>query len=178
MDRNWQDFKELKGGIEGARAAFETACETLFRKIHSDQDVSQIEVKQGDGGIDIFIGSLGVEPITVIQCKFFLYDFGDSQKDQIRKSFKTAIESEKYELERWILCIPSVMDIDSTSWWFKWRKKITDNLEKNESFISLKNGNELIDLMKEYGLYNQIFQTVESNNLSKQLLLEIGEKSL
>ncbi|TXD96787.1 ATP-binding protein [Psychrobacter frigidicola] len=178
MDRNWQDFKELKGGIEGARAAFETACETLFRKIHSDQDVSQIEVKQGDGGIDIFIGSLGVEPITVIQCKFFLYDFGDSQKDQIRKSFKTAIESEKYELERWILCIPSVMDIDSTSWWFKWRKKTTDNLGKNENFISLKNGNELIDLMKEYGLYNQVFQTVEPNNLSKQLLLEIGEKSL
>lgn len=178
MDKNWQDFKELKGGIEGARAAFETACETLFRKIYSDQDVSQIEVKQGDGGVDIFIGSLGVEPITVIQCKFFLYDFGNSQKDQIRKSFKTAVESKKYELERWILCIPRVMDIDSTSWWFNWRKRKVESLGKNENFISLKNGNELIDLMKEHGLYNRIFEITDSNKLSKQLLLKIGEKSL
>lgn len=162
MNRDWQDFKSLHSNVAGAREAFENACETLFRKIHSDQHVSQVSVKQGDGGIDIFIGNLGVEPVTVIQCKFFLESFGDSQKSQIRDSFKTASESSKYELKEWILCVPRVIDIDENSWWFSWRDRNIKNLGKEENFISIKNGNELIDLMKEYDLYKQIFQIEDS----------------
>ncbi len=162
MNRDWQDFKSLHSNIAGAREAFENACETLFRKIYPDQHASQVAVKQGDGGIDIFIGNLGVEPITVIQCKFFLDTFENPQKSQIRKSFKTASESTKYELKEWILCVPRVIDIDANSWWFSWRDKNIKRLGKAENFISIKNGNELIDLMKEHGLYNQIFQIEDS----------------
>lgn len=162
MNRDWQDFKSLHSNIAGAREAFENACETLFRKIHSDKHVSQVAVKQGDGGIDIFIGNLGVEPITVIQCKFFLETFGNSQKSQIRKSFDTASKSDKYELKEWILCVPRVIDIDENSWWFKWRQKSIQVLNKDESFISLKNGNELIDLFREHNLYNLIFKMEDS----------------
>jgi|GEM_PF-4165020 len=32
MERDWRDFKALHGGEEGARAAFQKACGTLFRK--------------------------------------------------------------------------------------------------------------------------------------------------
>ncbi len=167
MNRNWNDFKSLHSNLAGAREAFENACETLFRKIYFNKSVSQVEVKQGDGGIDIFVGELGVEPITVIQCKFFLETFEDSQKDQIRNSFKTAISANKYELKEWVLCIPRVIDIDEHSWWFDWKKKKTDEHSKESPFISIKNGNELIDLFKEHGLYNQIFQIEDSRKIGE-----------
>ncbi|PCI41277.1 MAG: hypothetical protein COB41_10775 [Proteobacteria bacterium] len=158
MNRDWQDFKSLHGNIAGAREAFENACETLFRKVHPDQHVSQVSVKQGDGGIDIFIGEFGNEPITVIQCKFFLDSFEASQHSQIRGSFDTAVNSDDYELKEWILCIPRVITIDENSWWFKWKKKKLNEHVKGNAFIQLKNGNELIDLLKEHGLYNQVFE--------------------
>ncbi len=167
MKRDWTDFKSLQGTIAGAREAFEDACETLFRKKYKGKHVSQIRVKQGDGGIDIFIGELGIEPITVIQCKFFLENFGTSQQSQIRKSFDTAIKSEKYEIKEWILCIPRVIDIDKTTWWFKWKHKKLEEYSKETSFIKLMNGNELIDLFIEFDLYNQVFQIEDSVKLDE-----------
>jgi len=162
MNRDWNDFKALYGNISGAREAFEGACETLFRKMNPNKHVSQVKVKVGDGGIDVFIGEFGVEPISVIQCKFFLESFEESQKDQIRKSFQTAVTSEKYQLKEWILCIPRVIDIDENSWWFKWKNKKIKEHQKEPTFISLKNGNELIDLLKVEGLYNIIFKLEDS----------------
>lgn len=167
MNRDWVDFKGLHGNIAGAREAFEDACETLFRKIYFNKSVSQVKVKVGDGGIDVFIGELGVEPIIVIQCKFFLESFDDSQKGQIRDSFDSAVKSDKYELKEWKLCIPRVIDIDEHSWWFKWKqKKITDHA-KDTTFIELLNGNELIDLLKENNLYNQVFKIEDSLKIAE-----------
>lgn len=162
MNRDWVDFKGLHSNIAGAREAFENACETLFRKINHDKQVSQVKVKLGDGGIDVFIGELGIEPITVIQCKFFLESFEESQKSQIRDSFDTAINSDKFELKEWRLCIPRVIDIDEHSWWFKWKQKKIAQYSKDTTFIKLVNGNELIDLLKENDLYNQIFKIEDS----------------
>jgi hypothetical protein len=167
MDRDWTDFKSLHGNIAGAREAFENACETLYRKKFSEQNVSQIAVKQGDGGIDIYIGELGVEPITVIQCKFFLESFGASQQAQIRDSFKTANTSTKFELKEWILCIPRVIDIDVTAWWSKWKKRQVDDNSKDNSFIQLVNGNAIIDLLKEFDLYNQVFKIDDSLKIAE-----------
>jgi len=162
MTDSWNDFKIIYGGAEGARAAFEKACETLFRKIYSSKNVQQVAVKHGDGGIDILVGEIGVEPIIVIQCKFFIEHFGDSQKDQIRRSFKTAINSPKYKIEKWILCIPITLHIEGQTWWSNWKSKTIITNQKDEEFIQLKNGNELIDLICEHGLYNQIFNKSDS----------------
>lgn len=162
MNRDWVDFKGLHSNLAGAREAFEDACETLFRKINPDKSVSQVKVKVGDRGIDVFIGELGIEPITVIQCKFFLESFEDSQKSQIRDSFDTAIKSDIYELKEWKLCIPRIIDIDEHSWWFKWKQKKIKECSKDANFITLVNGNELIDLLKENNLYNQIFKIDDS----------------
>ena len=167
LNRDWRDFKSLNGGIAGAREAFENACETLFRKEYEEKHASQVSVNQGDGGIDIFVGELGVEEITVIQCKFFLEAFEDSQKSQIRESFKTAIESEDYDLKEWILCVPRVIDIDENSWWFKWKHKKLGELNKDNNFIKIINGNEIIDLMKSHDLYNTIFQIDDSIKLKE-----------
>ena len=173
MNRDWNDFKSSYGNIAGAREAFEDACETLFRKKYKGQHVSQVKVKQGDGGIDIFIGELGVEPITVIQCKFFLETFGESQQAQIRESFNTAMTSSKYELKQWILCVPRVIDIDENTWWFKWKHKKLKEHTKEPSFVKLTNGNELIDLFKELDLYNQVFKiddSIKIDEIHKQLV--------
>lgn len=167
MNRNWSDFKAIYGNIAGAREEFENACESLFRKIYPGKHVSQMKVTVGDGGIDIFVGEFGVEPITVIQCKFFLDTFEDSQKNQIRDSFNTAINSEKYELKEWILCIPRVIDIAENSWWFNWKHKKLGEHKKANDFIQIKNGNELIDLFKEHNLYNQIFKIEDSIKLDE-----------
>lgn len=165
MNRNWNDFKSLHTNIEGARASFEDACEKLYRRIYPKENVSQISVKQGDGGIDIYVGELGIEPITVIQCKFFLETFEESQKSQIRSSFDTAINSNVYELKEWILCIPRVIDIDESSWWHGWKAKKMQQYHKEKSFIKLVNGNELIDLFKEKKLYNDIFKIEEASKI-------------
>jgi len=162
MQKNWRSFVEIYGNIEGARDGFENACQTLFTKIYPRKYVAKMAVKQGDGGIDICIGELGVEPITVVQCKFFLETFSDSQKSQIRDSFDRAIKSDKYELKEWILCIPREIDIDETSWWAKWKKKKIEEYSKESEFIKVKNGINLIDLMKEHNIYNQIFQMEDS----------------
>jgi hypothetical protein len=167
MNRNWSDFKAANSNIAGAREAFEDACESLFRKMNPDKHVSQMKVKVGDGGIDIFIGEFGIEPITVIQCKFFLDSFEDSQKSQIRDSFDTAINSDKYELKEWILCIPRVIDIDENSWWFKWKHKKIVEHSKGVNFIKLTNGNELIDLFKVNDLYNQVFKIEDSLKITE-----------
>ena len=73
---DWQDYKVRNVNIEGARAAFERDCGTLFNVIYKDRNVKTVKISVGDGGIDVFIGNIGVEPISVIQCKFFLEDFG------------------------------------------------------------------------------------------------------
>lgn len=162
MTKDWTDFKAQNGGFAGARDAFEKACETIYRKKHKDDHVGQVLVRQGDGGIDIFIGELGVKPITVIQCKFFLDTFEDSQKDQIRNSFKTAIFSKEYVLKEWILCLPRSIDIKENSWWFKWKHKKLLEFSQDDSFIKLTDGNALIDLSKELDLYNDIFDIKDS----------------
>jgi hypothetical protein len=167
MNRDWIDFKSIHSNIAGAREAFEDACESLYRKMNPGKHVSQMKVKVGDGGIDIFIGEFGIEPITVIQCKFFLDSFEDSQKSQIRDSFDTAINSDKYTLKEWILCIPRIIDIDENSWWFKWKHKKVVEHSKKASFIKLTNGNELIDLLKSNDLYNQVFKIEDSLKIAK-----------
>jgi hypothetical protein len=167
MNRDWIDFKSLHSNIAGAREAFENACESLFRKVYLGKTVSQVKVKLGDGGIDVFIGEIGIEPITVIQCKFFLESFEESQKAQIRDSFKTAIKSDKFELNEWILCIPRVLDIEQIKWWTTWKDKKIQEHQKNSTFILLKNGNELIDLFKQYELYNQIFEIDSANKIDE-----------
>lgn len=161
MERDWRDFKALKGSIEGARESFEKACESLIRKIHPDKNVQQVRVKLGDGGIDVYVGEFGEEPITVYQCKFFLEEFDTAQHAQIRNSFERALNSDKFELKNWILCIPKVLDIDETVWWTKWKNKQIKINEKDTRFITLINGNELIDLMKTYGIYDLIFEIEE-----------------
>ncbi len=178
MVRDWQRFIELHSNLPGARDAFEKACETLFREHYPDKNVQIVEVKHGDGGIDIFVGNYPTEPITVIQCKFFINELQASQHSQINKSFIKAKNATKYVCKDWILAISKTFNSDEHEWWGRWKakKEIEFSLDKN--FIKLKAGNQLIDLLKKYHLYNQVFkinELIQINNIDKNVneLLEI-----
>jgi hypothetical protein len=87
--------------------------------------VRRIRENPGDWGIDSFAGRLddGGE-IAVWQAKFFINGVGDSQKAQIRDSFRMARESAEkngYGLVRWTLAIPLDLSADETQWWDKWQ---------------------------------------------------------
>lgn len=178
MKRDWQDFKSLHSNIAGARQGFEYACEILYRSVYSGRNVQQVEVSQGDGGIDIYVGELGLNPIIVIQCKFFLEKFGDAQKAQIRKSFQTAIDSTHFVLSQWILCIPRVLDLEHSKWWVAWKEKQIKTHNLQPEAIKLVNGNELIQLFKDKNLYNSVFKIEDSLLIagSNSMLKDIHRK--
>lgn len=176
MNRDWRDFKAIHSNLEGARESFEDACELLFRKVYPNKHVSKVQVKHGDGGIDVFIGEFGIEPITVIQCKFFLDSFSDSQKTQIKSSFNTAFNNKKFELKEWILCMPRSIDIDENSWWFKWKHNKIKEISKDNEFIKLINGNELISLMKKHEVYNEVFEIEVSRKIDEIHQTIVGKK--
>ena len=45
---------------------------------------------------------------------------------------------------------------------YRGEQLVVQTLNKDENFISLKNGNGLIDLFKEHNLYNLIFKIEDS----------------
>lgn len=159
---DWQYYKKLNTNIEGARASFEKDCASLFNAVYPDNNVKTVKVSTGDGGIDVFIGEIGLEPVTIVQCKCFIDEFGDSQKQQIRNSFKTAITSRDYAIEKWILCIPLELTKDQHLWWSKWKKDMQTKYALKDDAIELKDGNDLIDLFKKHNLYNQVFKNIDS----------------
>lgn len=174
MERDWQDFKALYSNISGAREAFERACETLFRTQFINKNVQQVIVKRGDEGVDIFVGDFGTEPITVIQCKFFLNELSGGQHSQINNSFIKSMNSDKYKLKNWILAIPRNFTIAEHDWWGKWKKKKEAEFSLSSDFIKLQSGNELIDLMKIHGIYETVFK-IEELILAKDTNFKVSE---
>lgn len=169
MERDWVDFKSLYSNIAGAREAFADACETVFRKEYSNKNVQQVAVKRGDGGIDVFVGQYGQEPIDVFQCKYFIEEVGVAQKKQIQSSFETAITSGDYKMNSWTLCIPRTFNQDELKWWAMWKGKMEKAYSLSKDFIKLKNGKSLIDLMKENNVYNSIFKIEDSLKIEEIL---------
>ncbi|MDD1549876.1 restriction endonuclease [Riemerella anatipestifer] len=151
MNKDWLILVK-KFDVESARIKFENICESLFKRIYPNKTVRTVKVSQGDGGIDVFIGEIGIEPIDVIQCKFFVDGIDESQKSQIRNSFKTVIESEEYEAKSWTLCIVNTLDLQQNKWWSSWKSKVEVKYNLSDQFIKLKDGNELVDLLKQYNL--------------------------
>ncbi|WP_270090794.1 NACHT domain-containing protein [Sphingobacterium sp. SYP-B4668] len=150
---------------EGARTKFEDVCESLYKKKYPSENVKGVRVVVGDGGIDVFIGNLGAEAIRIVQCKFFINGIGESQKDQIRKSFKTVIESPHFTCRRWILCLPIKLSIDEHKWWTGWKNR--QEKKYGKGFIELEDGADLIDDLKEFNLYDEVFQMDLKNTISE-----------
>ena len=85
-------FEQLRLLAPEPRAAFEEIVGILL-KGHGKSD-GQVKVYFGDAGVDAYKGSFGQEgELIVYQSKYFPDQWQESQKKQIRDSFRTANES-------------------------------------------------------------------------------------
>lgn len=166
MNREWTGLV-MHYEKEGASARFEKICTVLYKKIYSSQNVRNVQVKKGDQGIDIFIGKIGVEPISVIQCKFFPNGIGKSQIDQIGNSFKTVMSSSEFVVGKWTLAIINTLDIDENIRWSNWITKTISEYKLSDEFIDLKDGDDLIQLSQEHQVYDMVFERGDSIKLDE-----------
>lgn len=117
------DFKYLvdRYTLPGAREKFEKICIEIFQEKIGPL-AKEAAVSQGDDGIDVLVGDLDDRP-SIYQCKFFIDGIGDSQKQQIRESFRTVITKHP-NISSWYLCVPIGLKINELSWWSRWKSKM------------------------------------------------------
>ncbi len=113
---------QILWGLAGAREKFEDMVSQL---IHVEIPNSQrIRILKGDGGLDSFEGELSdSDGIDVFQIKYFPGKIDDAQKSQIRNSFATVRDSNKFKAKSWTLCLPVDMSIEETEWFEGWKAK-------------------------------------------------------
>ncbi|MBN2532121.1 MAG: hypothetical protein JXB88_04485 [Spirochaetales bacterium] len=172
MDRDWNDFKSIYSKA-GARDKFEEVCVSIIQKKYPGENVQPVKANPGDMGIDFFRGEIGDQAIIVYQCKFFLEQIGESQKKQIRQSFLKAVNSKLYTVAEWVLCLPKIFDFNENMWWSDWKKK---NEDRYKTKITLLHGDDIINLLKQYGLYNIFFKIDDSVRIEKIYNKIVGEK--
>lgn len=161
----------------GARSQFENICVDIVSNIHNFQGVHNIRVSRGDGGIDIFYGDID-NSVEVYQCKYFLGTLNKGRKQQIKNSFKTVKNTLGDKMKAWTLCISCDLSYDEHKWWSKFVKE--NNTYCSE--INLNTERNLLDLMKQFNIYDKYFNVVTidksffNNQNKKSRLEEINEK--
>jgi hypothetical protein len=87
-----------------------------------------VRIERGDDGLDVYVGEL-TDPagIAVFQCKFFPLGVGESQKGQIRDSFKRCRNSTSFKTKKWTLCLPVDLSVEEKRWFEEWRAKQADS---------------------------------------------------
>lgn len=111
------------GNLAGARDDFEQMLAMLVAAIYPG--ARAIAANPGDWGIDILLGELS-GLVVVWQSKYLWPAVTRAGQAQIRESFDSALAAAKrngYELDQWILCVPSSMDPATAQWWDKWRAR-------------------------------------------------------
>lgn len=113
---------QLIYGVAGARDKFEDLAAHLV-KAHEPR-ADKVRIHQGDGGIDVYVGEVS-DPsgIEVYQCKFFAQGLKDSQKAQIRNSFKQCHENTNFKLKKWTLCLPIDLSMEEKIWFENWKNE-------------------------------------------------------
>lgn len=150
---------QLIYGIEGARDKFEQLCVQL---IHSKfPEAKGVRVQQGDGGVDGFVGEWAEnEKVQVFQVKFFPTGLKESQKEQIRQSFKTCLTNPHFITEKWTLCLPVNLSQDEISWFNTWKNNADKGALTNAD-IDWWGATELEELLfknENEGIKNAFFQ--------------------
>lgn len=95
-------------------ADFHHVCFNVLKAKYPTADIRFVEGAAGDDGVDLFEGDLEVG-VTVWQCKAFQVTvLGNSQRQQIRESLKTA--ASKTALKRWVPCLNVTFDTKTYRW--------------------------------------------------------------
>lgn len=120
---NFHALIATTGSKEGARARFQDLIAQLVKVKH--RTARQVQAKQGDWGLDCFVGLLN-DTLFNWQAKFFIDGIGSDQQKEIRASFKRYIDKageEGYKPGAWTLCIPVDFDAPTAKWWDGWKQR-------------------------------------------------------
>ncbi len=167
--------------MAGARDKFEDLASQLVKG--EQPDAGKVRIKQGDSGIDVHVGELSsTEGIDVYQCKFFPQGLGESQKDQIRKSFRECKDSTFFKAKTWTLCLPVDLSIDEKRWFEDWKtKQANAGIVIREPWGAMKLEG-LLYQEKNRGLKEAFFkeehltQIRELHGMMQRLIAEIGQR--
>ena len=163
MDSLYQRLKEMDPDT------FQRFCAQLLRERHPEQEIRHVEGASGDEGLDVFEGELSGKP-TIWQCKAFPNGVGKSQKEQIRKSLKTALK--KFSPSYWILCLSVDLDSKTSRWFEKLKKSYASKVTIGEMFAT-----EIVnEVLHRKNLKNHFFPhaSLDVNEL-KRLAARTGE---
>jgi hypothetical protein len=113
-------FEQLEWIVPEPRQAFEDV--TVEMLIGSGRADGRVRVHRGDGGVDAYRGTFGAESAAEIyQAKYFPRPpWTDSQKQNIRDSYRTARQSSDFNLSHWHLCVPSRPTKEDVRWFDEW----------------------------------------------------------
>jgi hypothetical protein len=112
---------EVRAGQQGAREDFEQMLGLLVQATQGDAHL--VFAHPGDWGIDVLVGDLNGQA-SIWQAKYFIREFKEAQKDQVRESFRSAMRESKshgYAVDRWTLCVPISLDPSAMQWWQRWK---------------------------------------------------------
>ena len=76
---------------------------------------------------------------------------------------------------KWTLCLFCTLALAENTWWVKWKDRIIKHYKLTDGFISLIDGDDLIDLLNEHNLYNTAFEKEDSGDGIKPIQLGDGE---
>jgi hypothetical protein len=166
MDSLYQRLKEMDPDT------FQRFCAQLLKERHPEQEIRHVEGASGDEGLDVFAGELSGKP-AIWQCKAFPNGVGKSQKEQIRKSLKTALKH--FSPSYWILCLSVDLDSKTSRWFEKLKKSYASKLTIGEMFAT-----EIVnEVLHRKNLKNHFFPhaSLDVNEL-KRLAARTGEMNV
>ena len=163
MNALYQRLRELD------RDSFERLCFHLLKERHPTAGVTRVEGAAGDEGADSFAGQLDSGPV-VWQAKAFPNGVRESQKDQIRKSLKRAVDKLKPRL--WILCLSTDMDIHAHRWWEHLKKSYAKKVE-----MGLWQAGDIVTELAHRKTVSELFFPGAVLNTSELRALAVGTAS-
>ncbi|GAB3809496.1 hypothetical protein GCM10027605_44840 [Micromonospora zhanjiangensis] len=116
---------QARAGEAGAREDFEQMIALLVEAVRGDARL--VFAHGGDWGIDALVGDLNGR-VTIWQAKYFPHGVTNRHRGQIEGSFASAVRNASqhgYQIQEWVLCVPSSLDPQMSQWWDNWRQTQT-----------------------------------------------------
>lgn len=165
MNSLYQQLREMDSD------QFQRLCAQVLKHQYPGKEIKHIEGAAGDEGIDSFMGTLSGKP-HIWQCKAFRNGVGDCQKEQIRKSIRSAL---KHRPSCWTLCLNVDLDIKTTRWFERFKKSYAKKVTIKQMF-ALDIYNQLIH---DRALKNEFFPNASLDPVVlRRLIARTSEMSM
>ena len=147
----FNQLRMIAGSDQGAREIFQAF---VFDLVHVLYPVVNTIAGPGgfDWGIDTYFGRLD-DSVSVWQAKFFLEWEGETQRKQVRESFKELVKKANehgFKIDAWTLCVPCILPPDEQRWFDGW----VTRSKKYGIRMSIWNGDTLRSLLGKPDAYH------------------------